>query len=336
LSDTFRIEPGARSTDRFLSDGKARRKLAFGQERTAMSEHLGKIALMMLMTHGFRAMGRLTSPRWAGLALGLPCTTAVALIGGGSDRGIDYAVAMSSNSLIGLAGAVALPMAYARAVIQGWRLPWAILLGLLTYLVVALSVGRILPRTGEANLGVACLAVLGAIGVASRITVDVDSKTRQHRALSKLPARLLRTFVPIICLFSSLLLGEMLGAQVAGLLSTFPGMTLTVLLLTHVESGADSAVRMARALPAGNLGMVAFLAAFQFGCPNFGLVWGSILGYASALAMLTLVILFDRIKSASREWMTELIRARTHRSDERVNWPRRRRQFSPFLESFGA
>jgi hypothetical protein len=299
-----------------------------------MIAHLGKIALMVVMTHGFRTMGRLASPRWAGLALGLPCTTAVALIGGGSDRGIDYAVAMSSNSLIGLAGAVALPMAYARAVLRGWKLPWAILLGISTYLVVALCAGKMLPRSGVANLSVACLAVVGAIGLASRIRVVEDQDT-DHRPLPRLPIRLLRTFVPMICLLSSLILGELLGAQVAGLMSTFPGMTLTILLLTHVESGAVAALRMARALPVGNLGMVAFLAAFRFGSPSLGLVWGSILSYACALAMLTLVVLFGRFKESGRNRLRKWLRNWNEPGTVLATWPRRGRRFSPYVESFG-
>ncbi len=301
-----------------------------------MSAHLGKIVLMVVMTHAFRAMGRLSSPRWAGLALGLPCSTAIALIGGASDRGIDYAVSMSSNSLIGLAGAVALPMAYARAVLRGWRLPWAILFGVGTYFLVALSAGRVMPGTGLANLALASLAVFGAIGLASRIHVVSDPEEQCRKPLPKGPVRILRTFVPILCLLGSLLLGELLGAQVAGLMSTFPGMTLTVLLLTHLESGANSALRMARALPAGNLGMVAFLASFRFGCPNFGLVWGSVLGYASALAMLTLVILFDRYKTSLRAWPMSWSRLRISRSESSAHWPKQGRRFSPFLESFGA
>ncbi len=301
-----------------------------------MSAHLGKIILMVVMTHGFRFMGRLSSPRWAGLALGLPCSTAVALIGGASDRGIDYAVAMSSNSLIGLAGAVALPMAYARAVLRGWKLPWAILLGIATYLIVALSAGRIVSGSGVANLGVALLAVVGAIAVASRITVDRQDRTTPRLSLTRVPARLLRTLVPIACLLGSLLLGELLGARVAGLMSTFPGMTLTVLLLTHLEAGADSALRMARALPVGNLGMVAFLAAFRFGCPSFGLFWGSILGYASALAILVLVVVYDQHKFRSRRWIVRWNRSRGTRDFSTITWPRESRRFSPFLESFGA
>jgi hypothetical protein len=301
-----------------------------------MGAHLGKIALMVVMTHGFRAMGRLSNPRWAGLALGLPCSTAVALVGGGSDRGVDYAVAMSGTSLIGLAGAVALPMAYARAIGRGWRLHWALLVGIATYLVIALSAGRLLPASGDASLGVASIAVLGAVWASGRTRVVEFPEQGRRGRLPTMPIRVLRTVVPIVCLLGSLAMGEAFGPQVAGLMSTFPGVTLTVLLLTHIESGPDSAIRMARALPAGNLGMVAFLAAFRFGCPTFGLLWGTVSGYLAAMAMLALVLSFGSLRALVRRWLRDWNDSKVSRDLSRVAWPREGRRFSPFLETFGA
>ena len=48
-------------------------------------------------------------------------------------------------------------------------------------------------------------------------------------------------------------------------------MTLTGLLMTRLETGPVSAVRMARALPPGNWAMVAFLATFTQTAPTIGL-----------------------------------------------------------------
>jgi hypothetical protein len=294
-----------------------------------MSAHLGKIALMVMMSHGFRTLGRISGPRWAGLALGLPCSTAVALVGGGSDRGIDYAVLMSGTSLIGLAGAVALPMAYARAVLSGWRLHRAILLGVASYLVVALMIGRLLPGRGDASLGVALLAVVGAGFAAGRMQAVAVADPTTRRPLSIRSTRVLRTIVPIACLMACLGLGDLLGPEVAGLMSTFPGVTLTVLCLTHLESGPASAVQIARSLPGGNLGMVGFLAAFRFGCPHFGLAGGTLLGYGAALAILALVVCSDGIRIGA---LMRRERATRFRGAARPSWPKTSRRFSPELE----
>jgi hypothetical protein len=66
-------------------------------------------------------------------------------------------------------------------------------------------------------------------------------------------------------------------------------MSLTVLAVTHLEAGPVVASRLARALPAGNLSMISFLAVFRFGCPGLGLAWGTACGYAAALVTLIVV-----------------------------------------------
>ena len=309
-----------------------------------MSAHLGKIALMIVMTQGFRALGRLSNPRWAGLALGLPGSTAVALVGGGLDRGVDYAVAMSRTSLIGLAGAVALPMAYARAIHRGWRLHWAILIGATTYLTIAISAERLLPSNGDVRLAVASVAVAGAIWASSRIPSNDEREPQPSPTRTSVTIRVLRTIAPIVFFRGSLAIGDAYGPSMGGLMSTFPGVTLTVLLLTHLESGPASALRMARALPVGNLGMLAFLACFRLACPSLGLLWGTILSYVAALATLTLVLTSGLLrgfaKKQLRAWQASiclLVAFGRGLDDSRLappSWPRACRRFSPLIESF--
>ena len=298
-----------------------------------MSEHLGKIALMMAMTHGFGALGRKSNPRWAGLALGLPCTTAVALVGGGWDRGVDYAVAMAGTSLVGLTGAVMLPVVYARTLGQGWRLHGAVLAAMATYLATSFLTGRLLPTDDGSRLGVAAIVVLAAIWMMGRISADGPQRRRilPSSSLSKWRIQAVRSIVPVCCLLGSLVLGDTFGPEVAGLLSTFPGITMAVLLITHLESGPASAIRMARALPAGNLGMVAFLAAFRSGCPNLGLVWGTMAGYMAAVAMLAIVVKFDDLRAMASRWLRS-----TARPEMPEPWPKAGRRFSPLIERLAA
>jgi hypothetical protein len=125
-------------------------------------------------------------------------------------------------------------------------------------------------------------------------------------------------------------MGEAFGPEVAGLMSTFPAVTLTVLCLTYLESGPASTLRMARALPAGNLAMVGFLATFRFACPIFGLAWGTLLGYVASLVILAGVVGSGRLKG----WASERLLAL--RGEARPNWPRAGRRFSPWLEPFGS
>ena len=61
------------------------------------------------------------------------------------------------------------------------------------------------------------------------------------------------------------------GPSRAGLVTTFPSMSLVVLAVTHLEVGPSEASRIARYLPLGNLSTLAFLAAFCWVCPVIGL-----------------------------------------------------------------
>lgn len=268
--------------------GVATRGEACGRERPVMSAYLVKIALVVAMTHGFRALSRTIGPRWGGLALGLPCSSAIALVGGGCERGVDYSVAMAEASLIGLVGAVAVPLAYAGAIGRGWRIPWPTALAVGAYLAAATVAGRLCTPGGGASLGVSAFAVLAATWLATRIAVTHASEWRGSDA-STPRVIAIRTMVPVACLVASTAMGDVSGPGGAGLMSTFPGVTLTVLSLTHLEAGPAEAIRMARALPAGNLGMVAFLAVFRFACPEIGPAWAAAIGYLAALAMLGLV-----------------------------------------------
>lgn len=258
-----------------------------GQERPAMTGLLLKFAILVVMTHGFRALGRLAGPRWGGLVLGLPCSTAVLLIGSGLERGIEHAVGTAEASLLGLVAAVAMPLVYALAVGSGWRLPGAASAAVGAYLVVAAGVSRAADGGVVGCLALSVMAVLTACHVSGRIRTATERSRR--RAPSRLWVLGCRTLVPLAFLGLITTVQGSAGDLMAGLLSTFPGMSLTVLVVTHLEAGPVAAGRLAKALPPGNLTMIAFIAVFRFGCPQLGLAWGTAFGYAAALATLMVV-----------------------------------------------
>jgi hypothetical protein len=89
------------------------------------------------------------------------------------------------------------------------------------------------------------------------------------------------------------------GASWAGLFTTFPAMSLAVLVATHLEAGPAAACRMAKAMPPGNLITLMFLAAFRLAGHRIGLGWGTACGYAIALA--TLLALEGLVRSAEAD-----------------------------------
>jgi hypothetical protein len=91
------------------------------------------------------------------------------------------------------------------------------------------------------------------------------------------------------------------GPAWAGLVSTFPSMSLVVLAVTHLEAGPAEACRIAKVLPAGNSSTLAFLATFHLASTKIGLAGGMFAGYAAAVTSLILIERHDRILGFLRQ-----------------------------------
>ena len=252
-----------------------------------MSDTIIQVAVLVAMTHAIRALGRIAGPTRCGLILGLPSSSAVMLVFLGRERGVAEASGAAESCLLGLIAAVTLALVYARAAGAGWRLPWAPAAGVAGYLGMAAAL-RCLPPTGAAG----CVAA-SALGVLAACRLSrgrpVAGGASRWSAVSKGRALALRTAVPAALVVLIRTIGSIGGAAWAGLFITFPGMSLAVLTATHLESGPSAACRLARAIPPGNLGMIAFLAAFRFALPRCGLAWGAAFAYATALATLVAI-----------------------------------------------
>ena len=109
------------------------------------------------------------------------------------------------------------------------------LLAVAGYLVIAIGVGC-LPTLGTlSRIGVASFAILAATHWARRIPTPKGATT--GASLSSFQAMAARTVIPAIY---GLVLGvvqRMAGPSWAGLVSTFPSMSLVVLAVTHLEAG---------------------------------------------------------------------------------------------------
>jgi hypothetical protein len=283
-----------------------------------MCQLLVKCAVLILLIHSFRALGRRVGPRYSGLALGLPSTTAAMLVVCGGEHGHQAATRMAEANLLGLVAAVALPLAYAHAVRLGWRLASALLGAVLGYVVIALFLARlsalgVAPRVGLATAVIVVASVLG-----SRIADPPQSRRRLASSTSVLPSRArafcLRSLVPALYVLVVALVQTGAGPSTAGLASAFPSMSLVVLAVTHLEAGPTEGSRIARFLPAGNLSTLAFLAVFCWVCPVTGLIGALVAGYAAAVAALLLIDigigLFPFSQSAALPTMARILHSR--------------------------
>ena len=84
----------------------------------------------------------------------------------------------------------------------------------------------------------------------------------------------LRTAVPTIYVLFLAEVEHLAGTGCAGLISTFPSMSLVVLVVTHLEAGPAQSSRIALVLPMANTSTAAFLVAFRLTCPVLGLSSG--------------------------------------------------------------
>jgi hypothetical protein len=262
-----------------------------------------KCAALIVMIHGFRVIGRIVGPRWSGLALGLPSTTAIVLILCGAERGSSAAINMADSSLLGLAAAVALPLAYAQAVRLGWRFSASFAAAVAGYFVIALGVGC-LPAIGAlSRISIAFFVILAATNWARRIPAPECASA--GASLSTLQVMAARTAIPAMYGVMLGIVQWMAGPGWAGLVSTFPSMSLVVLAVTHLEAGPAETSRIAKVLPAGNTSTLAFLAAFRLIGPTLGVCGGTIAGYAAALLALLVIEGFIRPPALFYHTLTE-------------------------------
>lgn len=248
-----------------------------------------KCALLAVLIQVFRALGKLGGPRYSGLALGLPSTTAVVLIFCGCERGSLAATEMAESSLLGLVAAVSLPLVFTGAVRLEWPLWGAIGASVGGYLLVAATLGC-LPAIGAmSKVMVAATALAGAASWVGRIHGPQTCGDGGRVAPSGIRTVVLRTATPVVYVILLGIFEGMAGPSWAGLMSTFPSLSLVVLVVTYLEAGPGESSRVAQVLPCGNLSTLAFLAVFRLVCEGAGVGWATAAGYGAALAALFVI-----------------------------------------------
>ena len=252
-----------------------------------------QMVMLVGTTHLVRALGRWVGPRRGGLLMGVPSTTAMALLGFGINDGMAGATAAAELCLAGLVAASALPLAYAWAASAGWPWPRATAAAVAAYAVIASALWW-LPATGAGGcVGVAMVGVACACQLARRLVPDVEedeqaARTASHQGVGR-ASRACRIAMPVAYVSVLQTLRALAGPSVSGRFITFPGASLAVLVTSHLESGPAHTCRLASGMPFGGLGMLAFLTAFRVGGPRLGLAGGLAVGYVAALAVLAVL-----------------------------------------------
>jgi hypothetical protein len=259
-------------------------------EATIMCGLIVKCAVLTVLIQIFRALGRCAGPRLSGLALGLPSTTAVVLIFCGCERGNLVATKMADSSLLGLVAAVSLPLAFVWSVRMGWPLWRAIGASVGGYAVVAVTLGC-LPAIGALpKVMIAGAALFGGASWVGRWGQGPEPPESDVRVpLSRVRTIVLRTATPAVYVVLLAIFERLAGPGWAGLMSTFPSLSLVVLVVTYLEAGPAESSRVAQVLPCGNSSTLAFLAVFRLVCSDAGVGWAAFAGYGAAVAALLII-----------------------------------------------
>ncbi|MGE3818851.1 MAG: hypothetical protein AB7I30_05405 [Isosphaeraceae bacterium] len=256
-----------------------------------MGDLLIQVMVPVVLTHGFRWLGRRVGPRRGALLLGLPTTSAVVLYGYGAERGPIEALGAAEASLLGLVAAAITPVVYARSSRSGWGLPGVPIASILGYLLVASLLGGLTGAGPGVAVGIASLGLALAVFLAIQGDDDLDGFGEERiEGGSDLRWRwgllATRTAVPALMALGVRTLRDASGPAAAGLFLTFPATSLALLVTTQLESGPAAARRLARAMPPSAFGMAGFLSTFLGLVPTFGTLVATAIGYLVALAAL--------------------------------------------------
>ncbi len=252
-----------------------------------ISAILLKCAILITVIHGLRQLGRRFGPRASGMLLGLPSTTAVLLLLCGHEKGTDAASEMADAGLLGLIAAAALPVGFALALERGGNLLAAIATAIGAYGLVASGLGYLHRGEQVDGLVLAVAWIAAATLVVARLRVPAHGNRRRRR--SRRASVLIRTVLPTTCLAMAGVLTSVASPAWSGLIGTFPSISTAFLAVTYLEDGPVAAIRVARVLPPTSLSTAAFLGAFRFAAPRFGLAWGMTFGYCAAFIVLGII-----------------------------------------------
>ncbi len=147
---------------------------------------------------------------------------------------------------------------------------------------------------------VAGAALAGAASWITRIEGRQTSENGGRAPLSRVRTMVLRTATPVIYVILLGMFERLAGPSWAGLMSTFPSLSLVVLVVTYLEAGPGESSRVAQVLPCGNSSTLAFLAVFRLVSSQAGVGWATAGGYGAALAALLVVQRFPSLMQVAQ------------------------------------
>lgn len=224
------------------------------------------------------------SARLAGLLSGYPIGTAIILHFYGLEYGAQFAADAAIFNLCGLLASQCFAYTYYQASLRTKSLFRITALALAGYLLPAFIVSQTNPTRLKA-LGLAVIATsVFCLLLRNQTTQKVTpSRTWSPRLVA---SRLLFTAALVLVVTE---FADIVGPSWAGLFSAFPVALYPLVLLLHREHGAETARTLLGNFPYGLWSVIAYALTVSLVYPLYGVVWGTLFGFAIATAVLAVM-----------------------------------------------
>jgi len=247
---------------------------------------LAKIIVTLVMILLLTAIAEYVNPKLAGILSGYPIGSAIVLYFYGLEYGVEFAALGALYNLAGQVPSLTFALTYLFVLRRkpDTSVPRAIATALLGYLVCAGLIGLLqLSPTAVISVSVTGLLVSSYL---------VHSRSESSRA-PKLPFRwrvvVFRTAIAATLVVTITALAGQLGFYWAGILSAFPMILMSLVLIVHLHLGAACARAVLSHFPMGLWSVFCYSLTLSVAYPRFGLHAGTLLGFGVATIVLLLL-----------------------------------------------
>ena len=248
------------------------------------------LALKHVLTPSLIGVATLVGRRWGqavgGWLVGLPLTSGPVVLFLALDHGAAFAAGAAQGALRGLVAEASFAVAYAwLAQRRGW--PLAFLAGSVGFAAAGLVMQSLAPAPA-----LLVPIVIGALALALRLLPTfTGTAVAVPPQRWDLPARMVTATVLVLALTTA---AQWLGAQVSGLLSTFPLFAGVLTVFAHRSQGRAAAINVLRGLLLGLFSFAAFFIALGATIERIGIAPAFALALGAALAVQTISLLLAR------------------------------------------
>lgn len=244
-----------------------------------MSLFLIKILVTVSIVLGLSVIAERVSPRWAGLLGGYPLSVAIVLIFIAIEEGLSFGAESAVHTIAGLSANLSIFAAYGLVLSLRPQTHFivCILCALATFFAIGYGLGQI-AFTVETALPFIIAVIFICLFAFKKIA---DMKIKQAVRLS-FWVTLMRAASACFVVLAITAMAETLGAQMAGVMASFPATVLPMVVIIHVTYGPAPVLAIIKHFPAGLGATVVFCLVYTLYLQELGMLLGTLLSFGIA------------------------------------------------------